>query len=244
MSIDRESRQRRLHFPDAGDLENDFRLLHRQLIGTASPPVEISFYPYAGFKHTIRSRDGRILLRLSDLVKGAPSDVLQATLALLICRLYDTRPPEEFERIYAFYSMLPEVREASLEARAQRGHKQLTHTRGRIHDLRRLFGKLNREYFEGRLEVKHLSWSPGRSRRVLGHYDRAHDAIILNRILDQPLVPDFVVEYVLYHEMLHADLGEERQGTRRDIHHKRFRRAEQEFAHYSRARRFIREELS
>ena len=218
--------------------------LHRQLADEPLPSHQISFYPYAGLKHTIRSRNGRVLIRLSDLVQEAEPAVLEATLALLICRLYNKPAPPEFQAAYQQFATSSQTRLAALEARSERGKKRITKATGKYHDLERLFSKLNSEYFGGRLVVGHVSWSQGKSRRVLGHYDRAHDVIVLSRFLDQPLVPGFVVEYVLYHEMLHALYGEEYHGNRRRIHHERFRKAEQEFADYKRARRFIHEELA
>ncbi len=220
-----------------------FAELHRQLVEEPLPPHEISFYPYAGLKHTIRSRNGRVLIRLSDLLKEAEPAVFEATLALLICRLYRIRAPQQFQVVYRQFAAAVKTRLAARQARSKRGKKRLTGARGQYHDLTQVFSKLNTEYFGDQLEVGHLSWSSGKSRRVLGHYDRAHDAIVLSRLLDQPLVPTFVVEYVLYHEMLHAAHEEEYCGHRRRIHHERFRKAEQEFADYSRARRFIFEEL-
>ena len=237
------SNQQLLPLQMSRDLGRVFSELHRELADEPLPAHQISFYPYAGLKHTIRSRDGRILIRLSDLIQEAEPAVLEATLALLICSLYKKPAPREFEAAYKQFATSSKIRTASLQARSKRGKKRLTNAAGEYHELDHLFTKLNAEYFGGRLEVGHLSWSPGRSRRVLGHYDRAHDAIILSRFLDQPLVPTFVVEYVLYHEMLHVLHGEEYHGNRRRIHHQRFRKAEQEFADYKRARRFILEEL-
>ena len=81
-----------------------------------------------------------------------------------------------------------------------------------------------------------------RSGRRLGHYDPAHEAIVLSRRLDNPLVPEYVVRYVLYHEMLHVQLGEDTPDTsgRRRIHGPRFRLAEKRYPDSRRALDFIR----
>lgn len=218
--------------------------LHRQLDGGAAPPVSVVFYPYVSLKHTIRMRDGRVAIRISDMMLAAPFEALEAVLGILLSKLL-RRPglSAPFEREYRRWVRQPEVRERMRRVRARRGRKRLTPPQGRHFDLRPLFAKLNRLYFEDRVLVRHLSWSQRKSRRVLGHYDPAHGAIVVNRRLDHPLVPQHVVEFVLYHEMLHAFLGETECGDQRRFHHPEFRRAERRFADYDRAKAFIDREL-
>lgn len=224
-------------------LERAFVSLHSRLGGGAAPPFSLAFYPYANLKHTIRVRRGRILVRISDILGDAPLDVLEAVLAILLSKLLAKPLPPAYRRVYRSYVEDSSLREAILKVRGQRGRKRLTSAQGRHHQLNSLFARLNRLHFGDRVRVRHLSWSPGKSRRVLGHYDPAHETIIVNRRLDHPDVPGFVVEFVLFHEMLHAFLGEVRCGGRNHFHHPAFRRAERQFPDYARAKAFIDREL-
>jgi hypothetical protein len=52
------------------------------------PEFEVSFYRFANVNNTIRLRQGRIFVRLSDLLEGAPDSVLYAILHILIAKLY------------------------------------------------------------------------------------------------------------------------------------------------------------
>jgi len=52
-------------------------------------------------------------------------------------------------------------------------------------------------------------------------------------------VPEQVVAYVLYHELLHRVLGAQRQGSRRRYHTSSFRRAEKRFRGHDRAETFL-----
>lgn len=106
-----------------------------------------------------------------------------------------------------------------------------------------LFRKINLEYFDDQVDVSQVGWSLKRSKRMLGHYDPAHRAIIVSLSLDHPLVPQYVVEYVLYHEMLHVIFDDENGNGYRRIHHKGFRDAEKRFSRYAAAQSFIRTEL-
>jgi predicted metal-dependent hydrolase len=50
-----------------------------------------------------------------------------------------------------------------------------------------------------------------------------------------------LVEYLMFHEMLHMRYPVERVGHRRVVHSRAFRQAEKRFPHYERARRRLRE---
>jgi predicted metal-dependent hydrolase len=54
-------------------------------------------------------------------------------------------------------------------------------------------------------------------------------------------MPRFLVEYLLFHEMLHIKFPVERDGHRRIIHSRAFRAAERKFPHYERALRRLRQ---
>ena len=198
--------------------------------------ISISFQPYTRLRNTIRIRDHVLQLRLSDGLQDAPHEVLSALAILLACKLVRIPPPAECAVTYRAYIRRPEIRSRAEEIRRQRGRKRMLPAAGNNFDLRELFEGLNREYFDGRLAVRHLGWSTRQARRTLGHYDPAHDAIVINRRLDNPLVPEYVVSSVLHHEMLHA-LQASAPGRR--IHDATFRRAEKRFADYRRAQRFI-----
>jgi hypothetical protein len=80
-----------------------------------------------------------------------------------------------------------------------------------------------------------LSWSARRSKRILGHHDYAHDAIVISRSLDNADVPEFFVEFVLYHEMLHMKHQPRLVNGRRVYHTPAFRADERRFERYDNA---------
>src|SRR5688500_19607353 len=55
------------------------------------PTIEVRFYPYAGLRHTIRLRSGRVYVRLSDICKDSPPDVIRALAWILVARLLGKR---------------------------------------------------------------------------------------------------------------------------------------------------------
>lgn len=112
-------------------------------------------------------------------------------------------------------------------------------TEGRHFDLQAVFDKLNHAYFAGRLSAP-ITWGSGKAnrrvrRRILGSYSSRTGTIRIHPWLDRKRVPDYVLEYVVYHEMLHADLGATVKNGRRVVHTREFRRRERLFARWAEA---------
>ena len=217
-------------------LNSYFADAFRQVTKRSEPPeIQVTFYPFAGLNHTIRIRRQRIYVRVSDLLREAPPQVQRALAFILIAKLFRKRVSAEHQALYRQYTYLPQVVRASELARRERGRKQLTGAAGRFYNLERMFASLNRRYFDNQLPKPALSWSQRRTRRILGHHDHIHDAIVISRSLDVPEVPEFLVEYVLYHEMLHVKHRPRIISGRRINHHAAFRADERRFAYYAEA---------
>jgi hypothetical protein len=204
------------------------------------PEVDVRYYPYARLHHTIRRRSGRIYVRLSDILKSAPPNVHRALAFILVSKLLRHRgAPSLYERVYRDYSFSPEVLRASDLARRENGRKLIASAQGNVYNLARMFQRLNQRYFGGELEQPTLTWSQRRTRTILGsHYD-VDDTIVISKTLDSDDVPDYVVEYILYHEMLHIKHRARLINGRRHRHTKAFRSDELRFPHYHEAQRWL-----
>lgn len=237
MTVD-EYEQLSLSFPvaSADILESVFDDALRALLKKQPrPKVEARFYPYAGLSSTIRLRQGRVYARVSDILVDSPREVLFALACTLVAKLYRLKISKEHERTYRDYLLHPVVVNASQSTRRRRGYKITTSSRGRTYDLGELFTTLNVRYFFGELERPLLSWSPRRTSKVLGHHDHVHRAIIISRSLDDVNIPRFVVEYVLYHEMLHVKHPTRVVGGRTIYHGRAFREDERRFERFDAA---------
>ena len=98
--------------------------------------------------------------------------------------------------------------------------------RGRAYDLDVLYERLDRRFFRGALEKPHLHWRDTQSRRTFGLFIPALDLACLNPLLDDPAVPEFVAEAVLYHELLHKKHGMRLVGGRAHVHTPAFKAEE------------------
>lgn len=221
-------------------LETLFKDAFRQLAPTRpAPETEVRYFPYAGLNHTIRLRGGRVYVRVSDIFRDAPVNVHRALAFILVAKLLRRRAPQLHERVYRNYACQPEVLRASDLARRQRGRKRISTAQGRVYDLEKMFARLNRRYFEGELEQPTLSWSQKRTRTILGHHDGVHETIVISKTLDSEDVPEWFVEYILYHEMLHIKHPARLVNGRRLYHTKAFRAEERRFPFYEKAQEWL-----
>ncbi len=111
--------------------------------------------------------------------------------------------------------------------------------RGKYYNLEKLFNKINCEYFAAKLKKPRLTWNKIPTYRKFGHYEPARDRIVISLTLDEVLIPEFVVEFVLYHELLHKYHGEKWVNGRRMVHTPEFRRDESNFKLYDEAEAWL-----
>jgi predicted metal-dependent hydrolase len=110
---------------------------------------------------------------------------------------------------------------------------------GRFHDLQDIFDRLNRRYFEGKLQAR-ITWGPAAFRPQqrsikMGSFTVEDRIIRVHPALDRPEVPSFFVDWIVFHEMLHGRHEIRRSGNRRCFHPPEFLAEEREFADYERA---------
>jgi SprT-like family len=240
-----ESRQLLLPIPGSARPEFVFARVFRRLrIGRPAPDFHIEFRPFSTLRSNIALQGNRARVRISDILEGAPPIVLEALAEILLAQLFRLRPSEEARECYMAYIFEPAVRRRVDEARRRRGRVRLLPARGRHYDLAEIFARLNRRFFNAGLSSCRIGWSTKPSRSVLGRYDPAHHTITISRSLDSDEIPLEIVEYLVFHEMLHIRIPLERRGSRRVVHSRAFHEAEKAFPNYRRVRERLKKVLS
>jgi hypothetical protein len=218
-----------------------FQQTYRELRPRAPlPELNVEFFSFANINNTIRLRDGCLLVRVSDLLEGAPDYVLEAIAHILLAKMY--RKPVDRARLsrYRRYVSSHHMTQKAHLVRQVRGRKRIASARGRVYDLEATFDDLNFRFFHGLLARPQMTWSSETARNRLGHYDPAHNTIVISPVFDHPRVPRFVVEYIVYHEMLHLKYPVKLKGSRRCVHPAEFQAEEKLFPELERARAFLR----
>jgi hypothetical protein len=219
-----------------------FEHMYRELRPRApAPAFDIRFFRFANVNNTIRLREGTARVRISDLLEGAPPSVLEAIAHILLAKLY-RKPiaPARAAHYRKYISSRPMSARTHL-VRQMRGRKHIVSPRGRVYDLEAIFDRLNVRYFHGLLGRPQMTWSRDHARNSLGHYDPAHNTIVISRIFDRPSVPRYAVEYLVYHEMLHLKHPVRLRGSRRCVHPRQFQADEKLFPELEQAKRFLKQ---
>jgi predicted metal-dependent hydrolase len=180
-----------------------------------------------------------VYLRISDLLEAAPESVIEAIAHILLAKMYK-KPIQSLQATrYRRYVSSHDVSAKAHLVRQVRGRKRIDSAQGNVYDLEAIFEELNRQFFHGLMGRPQLTWSRAHARNSLGHYDPAHNAIVVSRVFDSVRVPRYAIEYILYHEMLHLRHPIRLRGSRRCIHGPEFQAEERLFPHLEEAKQFL-----
>ncbi len=213
---------------------------YRELRPRAPIPVlDIRFRRFTSLNTTIRLREGTLHVRLSDLLEASPEAVHHAIAHILLAKLY-RKPikPTHADR-YRRYVSSEAVAKGAEHIRVTRGRKRISTHIGRHYNLDEVFETVNTRFFHGLLGRPTLTWSAHTARRMLGHYDAAHNTIVVSRVFDQPDTPRCAIEYLLYHEMLHLKHPVRVKAGRRCVHSREFQAEERLFPELAQAKEYL-----
>jgi hypothetical protein len=112
---------------------------------------------------------------------------------------------------------------------------------GNIYNLDHLFSTINHQYFAGTMSKPRLMWSSILSHRKLAHYERTRDRIVISKILDHKNIPQYLVEFILYHELLHKHHGIQWLNGKCMVHTPEFKRSERKFSQFQAAEDFLKQ---
>ncbi len=206
---------------------------------TPLPEIQIHWRKYASVHSSVRLEQGKLSLKISDLLQTSPPAVIEALGFILLGKLYRKPIAKAHLHRYNLYLNRRDVRRDMRLVRQTRGRKFISGPQGQVHDLARIFNDLNQRYFNGLMACPHLGWSRTRNKNLLGHFDPCHNAIIISRIFDSHQTPKIGLEFVMYHEMLHLRFPTEYRGARRCIHTREFKQAEREFEGWKEASQLL-----
>ena len=215
------------------DLVHD---LHRRLGRFLDEPIDL-----------VTTRNRRTLVSWKRLESGllrvrclrgfalADDDVV-----LAVARFIRSRDPEARTVVEQFAAKIVRQRRAPPRPR-------FAPPSGQHHDLRTVYDRENRMRFEGEFRAR-IGWSLGSTGRVrrtirLGSWQPEHRLIKVHPVLDSSDVPSFVLDFVVYHEMLHGVVGAARSGRRTIFHTRDFRRREAQHPAFGSAQSWIHDNL-
>jgi hypothetical protein len=203
------------------------------------PTIEVTFKQFANADSRIRLENGTIRAEITDLLEHAPAPVLEALAHILLSKLYRKPIARQYSHRYRLYLNRKDIRRQIGLLRQTRGRKVHKGPKGIFHNLEQIFEELNAKHFGGMMARPALGWSYVRSRTRLGHFDPAHNMIVVSRIFDDWRTPRLALEYVMFHEMLHLHYPVDHRGARRCVHTPDFKAHEKLFPRIEEARALL-----
>ncbi len=171
-------------------------------------------------------------IRLHRMFQAAPDNIWQALAT------YVRRPDRSVRRMLRTY--IQNHRHLILHRPAQRQtYQQVIQPQGQYFDLEAIYRDLNHRYLDNGVQAD-ITWTrraPQRPRVSIrfGSYHAVDGLIRIHRLLDQAFVPGYVIENVVFHEMLHERIPRQFINGRWRIHSPEFRQAEQRFPYHRHA---------
>jgi len=178
---------------------------------------------------SIRKKYGSVVVRMHRMFLTAGEEVIKKIAGFIKKRKGQTPLIRQFIR----------DNRACLKKKERKVRPSSLCEQGNVYHLREIFDALNREYFDESVSAA-IGWGKGNSRRTvrkrtLGTYCSATNTIRINPVLDRRNVPHYFLRFVVYHEMLHSTVKEERKNNRRAMHTTEFRRREKLYKDYAKA---------
>jgi predicted metal-dependent hydrolase len=191
---------------------------------------------------SIRLVNNTALISFATEVKDFPDEITSALIFTLLARLKKLTHSQEYKTQHAILIKF-------LKDRAETEHQTLVSARraqcnpqGHSYNLNELFQavKLSFQTLFRDISLNSdilLTWGKRSTYKRFGLWHSQSRIIEISKTLDSTLVPKYVVNFILYHEMLHAIRGV----TKGKRHHDaQFRILERKYPQYKEANEFLR----
>lgn len=188
-------------------------------------PAIIQFRPMAGL-YRIRSWDNGTRLHLPTPMISFDGEAFACLARAMFSRNGDRRAIIQRTAGAPYRAIRDELGRLSGEP------NQVT---GAFHDLATSFERVRASYFAGEISRPRLLWSRRVTGRHFGYYNHLQDTVMVSCTLDSSEVPAYVVDFVVYHELLHKKHGCRWRNGRQAFHTREFRREERRFEQYTAA---------
>ena len=208
--------------------------LAETLVRLLGAPARVIITDNSSSMVSARKVNGSWTIRLHHMFEGADKETLGVLGRFL------TRPTRaDRARLKSFFD---DNSALINEDGAKRRRSPRIVTKGRHHDLQALLDRLNEKYFKGKSPCR-ITWGQrkraARPRSIrLGSYCSEQELIRIHPCLDRSFVPRYVIEGVVFHEMLHHVVPQERKNGRRVMHSALFRKLERSYPHFERLRKW------
>ncbi len=214
-------------------LQESFQLAGKEF-GYSSVRAEYS--PFKEFKVKWQRSAGWAEFKVSDYLMDAGEDVIQGLAHALFLRIVKGRKDPYPEPMKDWMTSAEFV--AQKQPVYIRRSRNLTRSPAGKH--RNLMDSVERLIEQGMVEKEEgmfISWTRSRNLRRVGYCSVLMKVIAISSVFDDPEIPEYVLDYVVYHEMLHLHNGLDPDSPK---HGPEFRAQERLFPRWEEAEAWLR----
>jgi len=165
---------------------------------------------FKGYNANVKYTDSYMVFRLSHNWKEVSDEIQIGLIQCLLNKVFNTNINTVNIDLYnIFLTKIPSVTPKT------KSHPILEES----------FKRINNEYFNGMLIMPNLEFAK-KNFSTLGTYDYSTDTIRISSVFKKNIK---LLDYVMYHEMLHKKFGYKNSGKRTIHHSKEFRQWEKKF---------------
>ncbi len=200
-----------------------------------SPMLDCRFENFSSLKATARLKGNILECRASIGFAAAPQDALTGLALHLLSRVYRRTPDGAGYYLRAYKEFVTRESTSRLNSSIRRLKPQKLNPAGAHFNLSEVLARVKEGYvavLEG-VETQGISWSRRLGRRVLAFHDESFNTVWVNDSFDSQAVPLVVLDYLVFHELLHAKHGarfQRGESLRKMVHTGAFRVDERKFA--------------
>lgn len=162
---------------------------------------------FTGYNANVRQSGRKLIFSLSRKWETIDEDIQMGIIQSLLCKLF--RVNRTTMNLEMYNNFLKNVHVSIPESDSEP-------------ELKESFERINDRFFDGTMVIASLIWS-NKSKRCFGSYDYGTDTIKINPLLSGHA---HLLDYVMYHEMLHKRFKFNVNNNRSYHHTKEFRQAE------------------
>ncbi len=220
---------------DNTELTQVFDKIHTDYFSQNTKVIIAEFYPYRSLRHTIEWDKKSVKIKVSKYFNDAPIEIIKILAIILLAKIYRIKVDRKFKQTYQIY--IDELQKIIPKPKRRIPENYIP--QGKYYDLSAIFDSLNKVYFSNKLNVTHLGWSKNKSYTRLGFYDKERKLLVISKIFDSHKVPFQIIEFLVYHEMLHILIAAKIINGRRKVHPPYFSDLERKFPNFSKIDNWI-----
>ena len=143
--------------------------------------------------------------KVSDYLADAPPEVLEGLCNSLFSKI--TGENEDYSKAMCDWMTSPEFAKNKQPVYLKRSRNLTRSPSGEFRDLRESYERLILAGLVEKDTAIHMSWTKESNVRKIGHCSVLMKVVSLSSVLDTDMIPEFVLDFCLYHELCHLAIG-------------------------------------